>query len=239
MRDSALILRDVHAHYGLSHVLQGVSLTVGAHEVVGLFGRNGVGKTTIIKTVAGWVTPTSGELRFAGASIANVASDVICRRGVGLVPEDRRIFPGLTVEENIKLGLAQCPARSRSESQKKIDATYARFPRLAERRKQQGTTLSGGEQQMLAIARVLVGEPKLLLIDEPTEGLAPIIVDEIFALMTTLRREGIPILLVEQNARRAAKLVDRFYVIERGVATFEGRSDRPDDVAGLFQRIAV
>ena len=239
MREISLELRDVHAHYGLSHVLQGVNLTVAAREVVGLFGRNGVGKTTIIKTIAGWLAPSSGELRFAGKDIAQVDSDVICRRGIGLVPEDRRIFPGLTVEENLALGLAQCRGRSRSVSRQKLESTYQRFPRLAERRKQQGTTLSGGEQQMLAIARVLVGEPKLLLIDEPCEGLAPIIVDEIFALMESLRNEGIPILLVEQNARRAAKLVDRFYVIERGIATFEGRSDVPEDVVELFQRISV
>ena len=234
-----LELDDVHTHYGLSHVLQGVTLRVGAGEVVGLFGRNGVGKTTVMKTVAGWVAPSSGTVRFDGKSLAGVASDRICRMGIGLVPEDRRIFPGLTVEENLALGFMQCPGRSRAESRRKLDAIYARFPRLAERRRQMGTTLSGGEQQMLAIARVLAGEPRLLLIDEPTEGLAPMIVDELFELMASLARDGIPIVLVEQNVRRAVALTTRFYVIERGQVVAEGRADVEADRDALFERIAV
>ncbi len=234
-----LELDDVHTHYGLSHVLQGVTLRVSAGEVVGLFGRNGVGKTTVMKTVAGWVAPSSGTVRFDGKSLAGVASDRICRMGIGLVPEDRRIFPGLTVEENLALGFMQCPGRSRAESRRKLDAIYARFPRLAERRRQMGTTLSGGEQQMLAIARVLAGEPRLLLIDEPTEGLAPMIVDELFELMASLARDGIPIVLVEQNVRRAVALTTRFYVIERGQVVAEGRADVEADRDALFERIAV
>ena len=177
-----LELKGVHTHYGLSHVLQGIDLQVGHGEVVGLFGRNGVGKTTVIKTIAGWVSPSSGDVIFNGESINGVGADQICRRGIGLVPEDRRIFPGLTVEENLHLGQMQCPSRSRLDARRRMEEIYQRFPRLAERRRQMGTTLSGGEQQMLAIARVLVGEPKLLLIDEPTEGLAPMIVDELFDL---------------------------------------------------------
>jgi branched-chain amino acid transport system ATP-binding protein len=234
-----LELVDVHTHYGLSHVLQGVSLNVAAGEVVGLFGRNGVGKTTLIKTMAGWVVPTSGDLRFQGKSTAGMAPDKICRMGMGLVPEDRRIFPGLTVEENLTLGFMQCRGRPRAEERRKLESIYQRFPRLAERRRQLGTTLSGGEQQMLAIARVLAGEPKLLLIDEPTEGLAPMIVDEIFALMASLRSEGVPIVLVEQNVRRAVELVDRHYVIERGQVVLQGRPADPADRQALFERIAV
>ena len=234
-----LELVDVHTHYGLSHVLQGVSIKVGAGEVVGLFGRNGVGKTTVMKTIAGWVAPSAGRVSFDGAPIGGAASESICRRGIGFVPEDRRIFPGLSVEENLVLGFMQSPGRARAESRRKLDEIYTRFARLGERRHQLGTTLSGGEQQMLAMARVLVGAPKLLLIDEPTEGLAPKIVDEIFVLMEGLRRDGIPILLVEQNMHRAVGLTQRFYVLERGAVVLEGRGDHEPDRMALRRQLAV
>jgi len=237
--DPTLVLKGIHTHYGLSHVLQGIDLQVGPGEVVGLFGRNGVGKTTLIKTIAGWVAPSQGEVRFRGENLVGLSSDLICRRGIGLVPEDRRIFPGLSVEENLRLGFMQVAGRSRAQARRKLDETYARFPRLEERSQQMGTTLSGGEQQMLAIARVLVGEPQLLLIDEPTEGLAPMIVDEIFALMAQLRSDGIPIVLVEQNVRRALTLTDRFYAIERGQIVCQGRGDSEADRNLLMDRIAV
>ena len=233
-----LELNGVHTHYGLSHVLQGIDLKVGQGEVVGLFGRNGVGKTTVIKTIAGWVSPSSGEVIFNGESLNGVGADQICRRGIGLVPEDRRIFPGLTVEENLHLGQMQCPSRSRLDSRRRMEEIYQRFPRLAERRRQMGTTLSGGEQQMLAIARVLVGEPKLLLIDEPTEGLAPMIVDELFTLIGNLASEGIPIVLVEQNVHRAIGLVNRFYMLERGSVVLDGGAN-PADRSALMERLAV
>jgi len=234
-----LELTGIHTHYGLSHVLQGIDLKVGAGEVVGLFGRNGVGKTTLIKTVAGWVAPSRGEVRFQGESIVGLSSDLICRLGIGLVPEDRRIFPGLSVEENLRLGFMQVANHSRAQARRKLDETYARFPRLAERSRQMGTTLSGGEHQMLAIARVLVGDPRLLLIDEPTEGLAPMIVDEIFALMRQLRADGIAVLLVEQNLQRALTVADRFYAIERGQIVCEGRGDSAADRQILMNHIAV
>jgi branched-chain amino acid transport system ATP-binding protein len=234
-----LEIDSVHAHYGLSHVLQGVSLSIAKGEVVGVFGRNGVGKTTLVKTVAGWVRPTSGSIRFEGAEIAGLAPDRICRLGVGLVPEDRRIFPGLTVEENLRLGLMQAPHRVKAETKRAIEQTFGRFPRLAERRRQMGITLSGGEQQMLAIARVLTGAPRLLLIDEPTEGLAPMIVDEIFALIAELRAGGIPILLVEQNVMRALAVCDRFFAFERGAVVFEGRAGADADRRRLIEAIAV
>jgi branched-chain amino acid transport system ATP-binding protein len=234
-----LELRDVHTHYGLSHVLQGVTLHVGAGEVVGLFGRNGVGKTTVMKTVAGWVAPSRGSLRLEGQAIDGLAPERICRRGIGFVPEDRRIFPGLTVQENLVLGFMQIPSRSRAEDRRALDAIYTRFPRLGERRDQMGTTLSGGEQQMLAMARVLVGAPRLLLIDEPTEGLAPKIVDEIFVLMEGLRRDGIPILLVEQNMHRAIDLVQRFYVLERGAVVLEGDGGNTTHRDALVRQLAV
>jgi len=234
-----LELKDVHTHYGLSHVLQGVSLRVDAGEVVGLFGRNGVGKTTVMKTIAGWVAPSQGSVFFDGQAIGGVASERICRQGIGFVPEDRRIFPGLTVEENLVLGFMQSPGRSRAEDRRQLDAIYTRFPRLGERRQQMGTTLSGGEQQMLAMARVLVGKPRLLLIDEPTEGLAPKIVDEIFTLMDGLRRDGIPILLVEQNMHRAIGLVQRFYVLERGAVVIAGDGAKAADREALMRQLAV
>lgn len=234
-----LELKGVHAHYGLSHVLQGIDLRVGKGEVIGLFGRNGVGKTTVIKTIAGWVSPSRGQVLFDGERLDGVSADQICRRGIGLVPEDRRIFPGLTVEENLRLGQMQCPRRSRAESGRRLDEIYQRFPRLAERRRQMGTTLSGGEQQMLAIARVLAGAPRLLLIDEPTEGLAPMIVDEIFELIGKLSREGTPIVLVEQNVHRAIRLTTRHYLIERGQVVAEGNSSDPCDRQALMGRISV
>ena len=234
-----LELKGVHAHYGLSHVLQGIDLRVGKGEIIGLFGRNGVGKTTVIKTIAGWVAPSSGQVLFEGERLDGVSADRICRRGIGLVPEDRRIFPGLTVEENLRLGQMQCPSRQRAESRRRLDEIYQRFPRLAERRRQMGTTLSGGEQQMLAIARVLAGAPRLLLIDEPTEGLAPIIVDELFALIAALAREGTPIVLVEQNVHRAIQLTTRHYLIERGHVTFEGDSRVPSERDALLARVSV
>ena len=234
-----LELKGVHAHYGLSHVLQGIDLRVGKGEIIGLFGRNGVGKTTVVKTIAGWVAPSSGQVLFEGERLDGVSADRICRRGIGLVPEDRRIFPGLTVEENLRLGQMQCPSRQRAESRRRLDEIYQRFPRLAERRRQMGTTLSGGEQQMLAIARVLAGAPRLLLIDEPTEGLAPIIVDELFALIAALAREGTPIVLVEQNVHRAIQLTTRHYLIERGQVTFEGDSRVPSERDALLARISV
>ena len=234
-----LELKDVHTHFGLSHVLQGIDLRIGKGEVVGLFGRNSVGKTTVIKTIAGWVPPSRGEVVFEGESLRGVGPDRICRRGIGLVPEDRRIFPRLTVEENLRLGQMQCPARGRAASLARLDEIYQRFPRLAERRRQMGTTLSGGEQQMLAIARVLAGAPRLLLIDEPTEGLAPIIVEELFQLIAQLASEGIPIVLVEQNVRRAVRLTTRYYLIERGGVVAQGDSSDDAGRAALLDRISV
>lgn len=234
-----LELKNVHTHYGLSHILQGVNLTVNKGEVVGLFGRNGVGKTTVMKTVAGWVKPTQGEVLFEGQSLAGRTPDQISRMGIGLVPEDRRIFPGLTVEENLRLGFLQAPGMDSAEKRRKLDDVFQRFPRLAERRQQMGTTLSGGEQQMLAIARVLTGRPRLLLIDEPTEGLAPIIVQELVALMQGLAQEGQAILLVEQNIHLALKLSQRFYLMERGQIELSGQSNDETARTKLLSEVSV
>ncbi len=234
-----LELKDVHTYYGLSHILQGVSLSVNTGEVVGLFGRNGVGKTTVMKTVAGWVKPSAGEVLFEGQSLTGKTADQISRMGIGLVPEDRRIFPGLSVEENLRLGFLQAPSMGSAEKRSKLDNIYQRFPRLAERRKQMGTTLSGGEQQMLAIARVLAGKPRLLLIDEPTEGLAPLIVQEIVALMQDLAKDGQAILLVEQNIHLALKISQRFYLMERGQIELSGSSGDHAARARLLDEVSV
>ncbi|MEY3669461.1 MAG: ABC transporter ATP-binding protein [Burkholderiaceae bacterium] len=234
-----LTLKDVHVSIGLSHILHGVTLHVAPGEVVGLFGRNGVGKTTIVKTIAGWLAPSSGAITFNSAPIAGLASDRICHLGIGLVPEDRRVFPGLTVEENLRLGLMQVERQARAAAEEKLRGVYARFPRLQERRYQLGTTLSGGEQQMLSIARTLVGSPKLILIDEPTEGLAPMIVRDIFQTIRTLRSQGIAVLLIEQNVHNALTVCDRFYAIERGQVVLEGRADDAEAVRGLMGAISV
>lgn len=234
-----LSLKDVHVSIGLSHILQGVTLNIGPGEVVGLFGRNGVGKTTIVKTIAGWHKPTSGTIHFNESEIQGQSPDHICRLGVGLVPEDRRIFPGLTVLQNLELGLMQVSRPQRPQAKANIEAVFNRFPRLAERKNQPGTTLSGGEQQMLAMARILVGMPKLVLVDEPTEGLAPMIVDDIFRLIQELREKGIAILLIEQNVRRAVTVCDRFYALERGQVVMESSSSAPGALDALMKTISV
>jgi branched-chain amino acid transport system ATP-binding protein len=232
-----LSITDLHARYGLGDVLRGLSLRVAAGEVVALFGRNGVGKTTLLKTIAGWMRTVEGSISFDGRELIGLEPHVICHLGVGFVPEDRRIFPGLTVEENLTLGLMQTPGRPSAEGRRRLEQVYDRFPRLHERRKQMGVTLSGGEQQMLSIARVLVGAPKLVLVDEPTEGLAPKIVDDIVAIIEEMRTEGLAVLLVEQNVHRALEVVGRFYAIERGNVVMEGVPSSEDDRERLFATI--
>jgi branched-chain amino acid transport system ATP-binding protein len=234
-----LEMQDVHVRLGLSHVLQGVNLSIKPGETVGLFGRNGVGKTTIVKTIAGWHKPSSGEIQFEGLRINSLPPNEITRLGIGLVPEDRRIFPGLSVEGNLMLGLMQVPQSERRNAKERLELVLKRFPRLGERRSQPGNTLSGGEQQMLAMGRVLVGNPKLLLIDEPTEGLAPMVVADIFRLMEELKAQGVAILLIEQNIHKAIHLCDRHYVVERGQIVLEGRSQNVEDRALLMKRISV
>jgi len=234
-----LEMQDVHVNLGLSHVLQGVNLSIRPGETVGLFGRNGVGKTTIVKTIAGWHKPTAGNILFEGKPIQVLPSNEITRLGLGLVPEDRRIFPGLSVEGNLKLGLMQVAPGERKTAEQRIQMVLERFPRLGERRTQLGTTLSGGEQQMLAMGRVLVGKPKLLLIDEPTEGLAPMVVSEIFKLLGELKSQGIAILLIEQNIHKAIHLCDRHYVVERGRIVLEGNSTNLNEREELMRRVSV
>ena len=234
-----LEMHDVHVNLGLSHVLQGVNLSIDPGETVGLFGRNGVGKTTIVKTIAGWYKPSQGKILFHGQAIDALPPNEITRLGLGLVPEDRRVFPGLSVEGNLRLGLMQVQTSERKAAEQRIQMVFERFPRLCERRDQSGTTLSGGEQQMLAMARVLVGNPKLLLIDEPTEGLAPMVVADIFRLMEELKSQGISILLIEQNIHKAIHLCDRHYVVERGKVVLEGNSKNIEERQELIRRVSV
>ena len=200
---------NLHAHYGKSHVLQGVCFTVGNGELVTLLGRNGAGKTTTLKSIAGVVAPTQGRVAFAGKPLQGQASHVIARQGVCLVPEHRGIFKLLTVEENLMLGL-------RKSSPWQLDVVYRIFPRLKERRRNGGGQLSGGEQQMLAIGRALMNDPKLLMLDEPVEGLAPVIVEEIVAQLKTIKAAGVAILLVEQNLEVCTQLADRHCILEQG-----------------------
>jgi branched-chain amino acid transport system ATP-binding protein len=230
---------NLHVHYGLSHIIQGVTIEARPGEVVGIFGRNGVGKTTLLKTVAGWVSPSDGTVSLDGERLDGLPPDRICRHGVGFVPEDRRIFPGLSVEENLCLGLMQRAGRSRAEQKVEIERIYARMPRLAERRRQAGTTLSGGEQQMLAMARVMIGRPRLVLIDEPSEGLAPMIVSDIFGIITEMKQVGAIVLLVEQNVHGALAIADRFYAIERGAVILAGDTASESDKARLMDAITV
>jgi branched-chain amino acid transport system ATP-binding protein len=233
-----LDIRDLHTHYGPSHVIQGIDLSVKEGEVVGVFGRNGVGKSTLLKTIAGWIKPTRGAIGLNGTRIDGQNADRIARQGIGFVPEDRRIFPGLTVEENLTLGFLQVPGRPAADNRKSLDRIYARFPRLQERRNQNGTTLSGGEQQMLAMARVMIGKPGLLLVDEPSEGLAPMIVADLFAIIGEMKEAGCAILLVEQNVHQALTACDRFVVIERGRIVLSGGARNKADCDRLLETIA-
>ena len=208
-------VENLHTYYGKSHILDGVSLHVGSGEVVGLLGRNGVGKSTTLKTIIGLVRPSQGKVLLAGHSITGLPSHKLARLGIGYVPEDRRIFRLLTVMENLRTGLDR---HGMSEERKKelLDKVFAYFPVLAERRHQAGGTLSGGEQQMLAIARAMMLEPKIILLDEPTEGLMPRMVSQIRDIIGVLRREGVAILLVVQNVPLTLEASQRIYIMEKG-----------------------
>jgi len=211
-----LEIEAINSFYGDSHVLFDVSLSVEEHEVVAILGRNGAGKTTTLKTIAGVLAPRSGSIRLAGESIHGLPSHLIARRGLQLVPEDRRIFTTLTVEENLRLATLITPAA------RPIDEIFSTFPNLSERRRALGGTLSGGEQQMLAIARALIRSPRLMLLDEPFEGLAPVIVDDLVSLCRQLAQSGVTIVIVEQDVRAALLLAPRVYVLNNGHVVFEG-----------------
>jgi branched-chain amino acid transport system ATP-binding protein len=210
-----VLVEDVHTYYGKSHILHGVSLHVGPGEVVGLLGRNGVGKSTTLKTIMGLVRPSHGAVLFDGNAITGVPPHKLARLGIGYVPEDRRIFRLLTVMENLRTGLDR-EGVTEDKRRALLDKVFTYFPVLAERRNQAGGTLSGGEQQMLAIARAMMLEPKIILLDEPTEGLMPRMVSQIRQIIDVLHNEGVAILLVEQNVPLTLEASQRLYIMEKG-----------------------
>ncbi|MBS0406460.1 MAG: ABC transporter ATP-binding protein [Proteobacteria bacterium] len=217
---SALLDIDkLQVRYGHIEALKGISMRVQAGEVVALVGANGAGKTTLMRTISGLLRPAGGAIRFQGRSLLTIGADRIVRAGIAQSPEGRRVFGTLTVAENLRLGAYTRPDQ---DTQAGLQQVYALFPRLLERQRQLAGTMSGGEQQMLAIGRALMARPKLLLLDEPSLGLAPIIIKDIFKALDRIRREGVTILLVEQNVRMALKLADRGYVLEVGRIALEG-----------------
>jgi branched-chain amino acid transport system ATP-binding protein len=211
-----VLIEDLHTFYGKSHILNGVSLKVGAGEVVGLLGRNGVGKSTTLKTIMGLVQPTKGKVVLEGNTITGMPAHKLARLGIAYVPEDRRVFRLLTVMENLRTGLDRHGV-TEERRQVLLDKVFSYFPVLSERCNQAGGTLSGGEQQMLAIARAMMLEPKIILLDEPTEGLMPRMVSQIRQIIDVLRNEGVAILLVEQNVPLTLQASKRVYIMEKGV----------------------
>jgi branched-chain amino acid transport system ATP-binding protein len=214
-----LSARNLHAYYGRAHILHGVSLDAGAGEVVALLGRNGAGKSTAMKTIMGLVPPAKGEVSFAGKRIDRLPSYRIARLGLGYVPEERRIFTGLTVMENLSVG--RQPARNGAPIWSE-DKLFALFPNLGRMRARSGGSMSGGEQQMLTIARTLMGNPRCVMLDEPSEGLAPIIVEQMAQSILALKSEGLSVLLSEQNLHFCQAVADRAYIIEKGQIRFGG-----------------
>lgn len=226
-----LVLEDVHASYGSVVALRGISIRVEEGEMVGLIGANGAGKTTVLSTITGVVRASRGEIQFQGESLLGQAPEEVVRRGIGMVPEGRRIFPGLTVAENLRLGAA---IRSdRPGIQKDIDEMCQRFPILGERLHSSAGTLSGGEQQQLAIARALMCRPRLLMLDEPSLGLAPKLVENIFDLVAELRDAGATIFLVEQNVAKTLQIVDRAYLMRTGQIVAQGTAQELRQVVDI------
>jgi branched-chain amino acid transport system ATP-binding protein len=222
-----LKIKNINAYYGKVHALKNVSLHLNRGEIVTLIGANGAGKTTLLNTLSGLITAATGEIQLEGKGVVGLAPDRIVSLGLSQVPEGRQVFNPLTVEENLELGayLRYRAGGQKDEITADLERMYRMFPRLEERRKQAAGTLSGGEQQMLAIGRALMARPKLLLLDEPSMGLAPLVVQDIFKVIERLRREeGTSILLVEQNARAALKVADRGYVLETGKVILEGKA---------------
>ena len=211
--DAMLVVDDVHTYYGQIHALRGIKITVAKGEVVTLIGANGAGKTTTLKTITGLLHARQGSIQFEGEDITRAAAHELVERGIGHAPEGRRIFPRLTVVENLQMGAF---SRPKANIQPDIDRVYELFPRLQERAGQLGGTLSGGEQQMLAIGRALMAAPKVLLLDEPSMGLAPILVEQIFEIIRTINERGTTVLLVEQNALMALGIARRGYILQTG-----------------------
>jgi branched-chain amino acid transport system ATP-binding protein len=227
-----LDVQDIHTYYGDAYVLQGLSLQLEQGQILGLIGRNGVGKTTLVNSIVGFVLPRCGRIYFKGADITGNSSFAIIRRGIGLVPQGRRVFATLSVEDNLLVAEHNAGRHGWS-----LQRVYALFPRLAERRSQRAKTLSGGEQQMLAIGRGLMTNPDCLIMDEPSEGLAPIVIEGLWEAIAKLREEGLSILLVEQNTALALKLVDFVHVMSKGRLVYSARPNElwaNDEVKSRF-----
>jgi branched-chain amino acid transport system ATP-binding protein len=213
-------VQDIHTYYGDAYVLQGLSLQLEQGQILGLLGRNGVGKTTLVNSIVGFNPPRRGKVLFKGENVTNEASFETVRKGMGLVPQGRRVFPTLSVEENLLVAERNVDRHGWS-----LDRVYALFPRLQERRNQRAKTLSGGEQQMLAIGRALMTNPDCLIMDEPSEGLAPVIIQGVWEAIRKLKEEGLSILLVEQNANLALKLVDYVHVMSKGQVVYSAKPE--------------
>jgi branched-chain amino acid transport system ATP-binding protein len=221
-----LEVRDIHSYYGKSHILHGVSMDLKEGELVCLLGRNGVGKSTTLKSIMGVVQPKQGSIRFENQELIGKAPYEIARLGVGYVPEDRRIFRSLTVHENLLMGIKSRMKTVPKEGAWTIERVYDLFPRLRERSTNKGGHLSGGEQQMLTVVRTLMGNPRIILVDEPTEGLAPLIVKDVLEMLSQVRKSGVTVLMVEQNFKAAIKVADRFYIMSKGQIVFEGDTEK-------------
>ena len=223
-----LQVRDLSVFYGDAQALDRVSLDVGSNEIVVIVGANGAGKTSLIRAIGGVLRPRAGSIRFEDREIAGLDSHVVCNLGIGQVAEGRQIFPSMSVLENLEVG-AMLP-RAKAHAKARLEKVFGMFPRLRERTGQLAGTLSGGEQQMLAIGRCLMGQPRMIMFDEPSLGLAPSVVQEVFAAIRSLHAEGMTVLLVEQNVAASLKLADRAYVLENGAVALEGRgADLLDD----------
>ena len=217
---SMLKVENLSVHYGMIQAVRDVSFEVNEGEVVSLIGANGAGKTTILRTLSGLVRPSAGKIEFLGKEIQKLPAQKIVAGGLSQVPEGRHVFPGLTVMENLEMGAFL--KRNREENQANLKKVFSRFPRLEERKNQDAATLSGGEQQMLAMGRALMSTPKLLLLDEPSMGLAPIFIQEIFDIIQDIQKQGTTVLLIEQNANKALAISDRGYVLETGKIVLSG-----------------
>lgn len=219
---TTLEVKEINTYYGLSHILYDISLRVEENEVVCLLGRNGAGKTTVIRSIMGLTRPRSGAVIFKGETISGLKPHQIFNKGIKIVPQGRGVFPALSVEENLRLAMVKAEVQN---PQAELDRVYALFPDLGGKRGQKGGILSGGQLQMLAISRVLLGTTGLILMDEPTEGLAPIIVQQIAKVILDIKKSGRPILLAEQNLKMALEVGDRHYIIDNGIIRYEGTSD--------------
>ena len=220
-----LEVSNLHSYYGKSHILHGVSLELKEGELVCLLGRNGVGKSTTLKSIMGVVQPKEGSIRFNDQELIGKPPFEIARLGVGYVPEDRRIFRSLTVHENLLMGIKGGKKGTADKEGWSVDRVYQLFPKLGERKNNKGGHLSGGEQQMLTVVRTLMGNPQVILVDEPTEGLAPLIVRDVLEMLAAVRKSGVTVLMVEQNFKAAIKVADRYYIMSKGQIVFSGNTE--------------